>query len=63
MTTHEVIFMLEELKHYIEQAPVEWCLNCLGNSRVIISNEEFDACIKAGLRSLDLVIEKVKEKM
>ena len=58
MTTHEAISMLEELKGRIAVAPTGWCAYCGDWSRA-----ERLQLIEDGLRTLDLVIEKLKEEM
>lgn len=63
MTRDEVIIMLQGLKQYIAQTPIDQCSYCAGCSQARIPDEECEQCIEAGLRALDLLIEKVKEKM
>ena len=63
MTRDEAIIMLQSLKHYISETPIDQCTYCGGCSQTRIPDEECEQCIDAGLRALDLAIEKVKEKM
>lgn len=63
MTIYEVIRLLQSLKHYIAGTPIDQCTYCAGCSQTRIPDEECVQCIKAGLRALDLAIEKVKEKL
>lgn len=61
MTRNEAIIMLQSLKHYIAETPINRCTYCAGCSQTRISDEECEQCIDAGLRALDLAIEKIKE--
>ena len=63
MTRDRAIIMLQSLKHYIAETPIDRCNYCAGCSQIRIPDEECERCIDAGLRALDLAIEKVKEKM
>jgi len=63
MTVSEVVSMLQNIQHYIAQTPINQCTYCAGCSQTRIPDEECVQCIKAGLRALDLAIEKVKEKL
>lgn len=63
MTRDRAIIMLQSLKHYIAETPIDRCTYCTGCSQTITPDEECERCIDAGLRALDLAIEKIKEKM
>lgn len=63
MTRERAIIMLQSLKHYIAETPIARCTYCASCSQIRIPYEECERCIDAGLRALDLAIEKVKEKM
>lgn len=63
MTRDEAIIMLQSLKVYIAKTPINLCTYCAGCSQTRIPDEECEQCIDAGLRALDLAIEKVKEKV
>lgn len=61
MTREDAIIMLERLKEYIAVTPIDQCTYCTGCSQALIPAEECKQCIAAGLRALDLAIEKVQE--
>lgn len=61
MTRERAIIMLQILKHYIAETPIDRCTYCSGCSHTIIPDEDCKRCIDAGLRALDLAIEKIKE--
>ena len=63
MTRDEVIIMLQSLKYYIAETPINRCTYCAGCSQTRIPDEECEQCINAGIRALDLAIEKIKEEM
>lgn len=60
MTRERAIIMLQSLKHYIAETPINRCTYCAGCSQTRIPDEECEQCIDAGLRALDLAIEKVQ---
>lgn len=60
MTREDAIIMLERLKEYIAVTPIDQCTYCTC-SQTRIPDEECEQCIAAGLRALDLAIEKVQE--
>ena len=61
MTREDALIMLERLKEYIAVTPIDQCTYCTGCSQTRIPDEECEQCIAAGLRALDLAIEKVQE--
>lgn len=61
MTREDAVFMLERLKEYIAVTPIGQCTYCAGCLQARIPDEECEQCIAAGLRALDLAIEKIKE--
>lgn len=63
MTRERAIIMLQSLKHYIAETPIYSCNYCSGCSQKRTPDEDCERCIDAGLRALDLAIEKIKEKM
>ena len=62
MKVSEVISLLKSLKPYIATTPIDKCSYCSSCPQTKIPTE-CEECIKAGLRAIDLAIEKVKEKM
>lgn len=61
MTRDRAIIMLQSLKHYIAETPIYRCTYCSGCPQTRIPDEDCERCIDAGLRALDLAIEKIKE--
>lgn len=61
MTRERAIVMLQSLKYYIAETPIDRCTYCSGCSQTIL-DEECEQCIAAGLRALDLAIEKVNKE-